>query len=77
VTRQSGEHDREHDHEHGHVLGLMGRLRRLVVPHSHDTADKVDTALETNDQGIRALKISLAGLAVTAIVQSVVVAYSG
>jgi cation diffusion facilitator family transporter len=48
-----------------------------MVPHSHDTADKVDTALETSRQGIRALKISLAGLAVTAVVQAVVVAYSG
>jgi cation diffusion facilitator family transporter len=48
-----------------------------VVPHSHDTADKVDTALETSRQGVRALKISLVGLAVTAVVQAVVVAYSG
>jgi cation diffusion facilitator family transporter len=49
----------------------------LLVPHSHDSADKVDDAVETSEQGVRALKISMAVLAATAVVQAVVVAVSG
>jgi cation diffusion facilitator family transporter len=49
----------------------------LFVPHSHDSADKVDPVLETSHQGIRALKISLAALAGTALVQAFVVVISG
>ena len=44
--------------------------------HSHDAADPVDAALEESDEGPRALKISLAGLAVTAVAQLVVVMVS-
>ena len=49
----------------------------MVRPHSHEAADRVDTALETSGEGMRALWISLAVLAVTALVQAVVVAVSG
>lgn len=45
--------------------------------HSHDSAERVDQALETSDRGIRALKISLIGLGVTALLQVVVVVISG
>ena len=45
--------------------------------HSHDASDSVDDALESNEVGIRALKISLVALMVTAILQAVVVALSG
>ena len=55
----------------GHQLG------HLVRPHSHDTADKVDTALETSRDGMRALWISLAVLGCTAAAQAVVVVWSG
>lgn len=48
-----------------------------MAPHSHDTADKVDSALESSRVGLRALWISLAALAVTAALQSVVVVWSG
>jgi cation diffusion facilitator family transporter len=47
------------------------------VPHSHDAADATDAALEASAQGIRALKISLVVLVVTAALQAVVVAFSG
>ena len=41
--------------------------------HSHDPADSVDEALTSDARGIRAVKISLAGLAITAVIQLVVV----
>jgi cation diffusion facilitator family transporter len=46
-------------------------------PHSHDAADSVDSALESSADGIRALKISLLALGVTAVAQLVVVFLSG
>ena len=55
----------------------MGRLRHLLRPHSHDASDKVDAAMEASAEGFRALWISLAILAGTALLQAVVVALSG
>ncbi|MFI7542846.1 cation diffusion facilitator family transporter [Actinoplanes sp. NPDC049599] len=55
----------------------MTGLRHALTPHSHDSADKVDTALESSRAGLRALWISLVVLGVTAAGQAVVVAYSG
>jgi len=46
-------------------------------PHSHEAADKVDPALESSAEGMRALWISLAGLGATTFVQAAVVALSG
>lgn len=78
-------HDHEHAGEpghggHGHGSG-WGRwwhvLRHVFMPHSHDSADKVDAAMRSDRQGMRALWISLAGLGATAILQAVVVVYSG
>lgn len=51
----------------------MARLLDLVRPHSHDSASKVDTALETDARGIRALKISLIALLLTGFIQLIVV----
>ncbi|BCB81751.1 cation diffusion facilitator family transporter [Phytohabitans flavus] len=48
-----------------------------VRPHSHDTADQVDTELESSREGTRAVWISLAVLGVTALLQAVIVALSG
>jgi cation diffusion facilitator family transporter len=53
--------------------GWGHRLGHLLTPHSHDSVDKVDQAMETSRDGIRALWISLAVLGVTAVVQAVVV----
>src|SRR5687768_6019878 len=55
----------------------MTGLRHALTPHSHDSADKVDSALESSRAGLRALWISLLVLGVTAAGQAVVVAYSG
>lgn len=46
-------------------------------PHSHDAADSVDSALESSARGLRALKVSLAGLGATALFQLVIVLISG
>jgi cation diffusion facilitator family transporter len=65
------------DANHGHGHGRWHRLSHLVTPHSHDSADKVDPAMETSRDGMQALWISLAVLGVTAALQAVVVALSG
>jgi cation diffusion facilitator family transporter len=66
-----------HGHVHASRPGVMGRLRHLLRPHSHDASDKVDAAMEASAEGFRALWISLAILAGTALLQAVVVALSG
>ncbi len=48
-----------------------------MKPHSHETADKVDPALESSARGMRALWISLAVLGVTAAAQAVIVVLTG
>src|SRR5579859_5019499 len=82
-----GEHDHDHgdhghdhgdhDHDHGAGGGLLHRLQHLVTPHSHDTADKVDSALEASRDGMRALWISLGVLGLTAALQALVAWWSG
>jgi cation diffusion facilitator family transporter len=49
----------------------------VLRPHSHESADKVDRAMETSAEGMRALWISLAVLGATALFQVVIVALSG
>lgn len=78
----SHEHEHSHEqHEHDHHAGRFSRLRHqlahVVTPHSHDAADKVDTAMEASREGMRTLWSSLAILGATAIVQAVIVAFSG
>ncbi|OBH84172.1 cation diffusion facilitator family transporter [Mycobacterium sp. E2989] len=65
------------DHGHGHAHGLRGILTHALVPHSHDAADSVDTALKSSAAGIRAVKIGLAGLGATAAMQVVIAILSG
>ena len=74
------EHGHEHSHPHGHEHrrhGFRHRLAHLLTPHSHETADKLDSALESSARGMRALWVSLAVLGVTALAQAAVVAVSG
>ncbi|MFF2852216.1 cation diffusion facilitator family transporter [Streptomyces sp. NPDC058001] len=77
-----------HEHHHGtgpshqethpaRVARLRHRVGHLVRPHSHESADKVDPALESSARGMRALWISLAVLGTTALAQAVVVVLSG
>jgi cation diffusion facilitator family transporter len=71
--------DHPHDHRHGHEHrgGVRGFLADTFRPHSHDSADSVDAALESSDLGIRAVKLSLLALGLTAVIQAVVVAVTG
>lgn len=66
-----------HGHGHDHRGGVRGWITSIFRPHSHDAADSIDSALEASAEGIRALKISLVGLGVTAIAQLVVVLITG
>jgi cation diffusion facilitator family transporter len=76
-------HDAGHDHggEHGHGGSWWSRVRHdaahLVTPHSHDAGDKVDSAMEASQEGMRTLWISLGILGATALVQALVVVLSG
>lgn len=45
--------------------------------HSHDVHEKVDDVMESHERGIWALKISLLGLGFTAVMQVVIVYFSG
>jgi cation diffusion facilitator family transporter len=83
-TTMSGEHNHHGGHNHHHLdgpahhrAGWWHRVSHLITPHSHDSAGKIDSALETSRDGMRALWISLAVLGVTAAVQAVVVELSG
>ncbi|HZM74852.1 MAG TPA: cation diffusion facilitator family transporter [Candidatus Limnocylindrales bacterium] len=70
------EEHHEHDHHHHHH-GWWDRVKHWLTPHSHDSRDKVDSALEASREGMRALWISLLVLAATAVAQAVVVWFSG
>ena len=74
-------HAHDHVHDHGHVPdhrgGLLGFIRGLVVPHSHDAKDSLDQALEDSREGTRAVAISLVILLLVAGIQAVVVIASG
>ncbi len=67
----------DHGHQHQHASGLKGLMQSIFRPHSHDSADSVDSELEGSALGIRAVKISLVALGSTAILQLMVVAISG
>jgi cation diffusion facilitator family transporter len=84
----AADHDHErrgHDHvnnrgqedSHKHPTGIRGLFYALFVPHGHDAHDSIDDALEASVAGIRAVKISLLGLMMTAILQTLVVIISG
>ncbi len=66
-----------HEEEHEHRAGFGAALLNLIRPHSHDSASKIDTALESDARGVRALKITLVALLVTAGLQLIVVVASG
>ena len=75
------QHGRDHglggEHDHQHPSGLKGFVQSIFRPHSHDAADSVDAALEASAEGIRAVKISLVVLGVTAIAQLIMVLTTG
>jgi len=76
-------HAEGHGHGHGHgtptgpLARLWHHLKHAVTPHSHDSADRLDTALETSQRGIRALTWSFVILFATALLQLGLVAVTG
>ncbi len=58
-------------HHHHHLVPQVFR------PHRHDAVDSIDAALESDQRGIRAVKISFLALMVTGVVQVVIVASTG
>ena len=77
VRHEHDPHDHDHQHDHSHAGGLGGVIRSLFAPHSHDSADSIDTALESSAAGIRAVKVSLGALLATALAQLAVVLATG
>jgi len=76
IHPQGDGHDHGH-HTHQHPKGLRPALREIFATHSHDASDSVDSALESSAIGIRAVKISLVVLGVTALAQVAIVVVSG
>jgi len=66
------DHDAASDHEHDES-GLRGWLRHTFTPHSHDPGTGFDSALESSQKGVFAVKVSLAALMITAVLQLVLV----
>jgi cation diffusion facilitator family transporter len=71
------DHAHGHDHGHDHHHGFLGTLKEFFVPHTHDSSDSIDDALEASTEGVRALKISLFVLLGTTVLQFLVVLISG
>ncbi len=72
-------HGAEHEHGHSHSHGRIAWLKEAIPflhGHSHGEAN-VDTAMETSERGIWALKISLLLLGATAAFQIFIVFISG
>jgi cation diffusion facilitator family transporter len=70
-------HDHPDGQDHRHGGGVTGLLREVFAQHSHGAAESVDQALTSSDSGMRCLVVSLALLAVTAVIQLVIVLFSG
>ncbi|WP_420367501.1 cation diffusion facilitator family transporter [Curtobacterium sp. L1-20] len=71
---EHGEHGHSHAHPHG---GVRGFLYDLFVPHTHDSADSIDDAMEASSAGVRALQVSMTVLLATTVLQAVIVAFTG
>jgi cation diffusion facilitator family transporter len=70
-------HDHDPDPDYEDSRGPTGIFRSIFSPHSHDASESIASALETSTEAIRALKLSLLGLAATALFQVIIVATSG
>ncbi|AQS70740.1 cation diffusion facilitator family transporter [Streptomyces pactum] len=80
--RQHRGHRHHHPHhpdDGAHTPGHRSPARpwHRLAPHSHDSADHLDSALESSARGLRALWVSLAVLGATALAQAAVVVVSG
>lgn len=66
--------DHDHHHHEEPVEGGLGDRLRRVLRHSHDHEAPL---ADTGAAGVRASKVSLAGLGVTAVLQAVLVVFTG
>jgi len=73
---RGGDPGHDHTRGHSHRGRVLGPIRHLVAPHSHDHAELIDSATATRE-GLRTLGVSLGGLGVTAGLQVAVLAVSG
>ncbi len=69
------DHD-EHNHEHGGILDVLRDAIPFLHGHSHGEM-ALDSALESNERGLSALKLSLAILGLTAVFQLLIALASG
>ena len=69
-------HDSVKAHSHDES-GFRGWISHRLTPHSHDSKDQLDDVLSTSKLGLRALWVSLLGMALTAFLQLVIVFYTG
>jgi len=70
---EAHDHGHHDGHGHEHKSGPWAWVKEIFAPHSHDSTDKIDTALEASQAGMRCLKISFLALFVTAVLQTFVV----
>ncbi len=72
------DHDHNHhDHDHhDHDHGKWAKIKSFFIGHSHSSTEMLDQALTSSEQGIRAIKVSLAILACTALIELVIVFFS-
>lgn len=76
-------HDHPHDHNDIHAhhdQGLWGRIAALFHLHQHDHHHgelASDQAFKDNEEGIRTVWLALAALALTSILQIIIVVWSG
>jgi len=78
-TEANHEHEHgheQHSHKHGSNTGILARVRG-IFGHSHQIADKIDETMESNELGIRTLKITLLIFLVTATFQLCIALASG
>jgi len=59
------------------LLPVWAWLGALARPHRHDMTGSADAELKASQKGIRAVRISLVGLGVTAMLQAVIALISG
>lgn len=76
-TARADSPETAHHHDHHHPSGFRAAVKEIFAPHSHDSTDALDSALESSAAGIRAVKISLLVLIATAVVQVFIVVVSG
>ena len=74
MASTNGQHGHDHHDDDEHCA--TANAQRHGHGHTHGQAS-VDQAMEASSQGMRALKVSFAGLALTAALQAVVVVASG